>query len=319
MNQIIVENFDSHVEDGMAVYDSNGDKVGTVQQHDLTSGWLQTEKGVFFPKDRYIPFSAIDRIGPSGIYLSVTKDYVKEMYGQPPVVEVGVAADPAGAAAVGTVPSGYDGRRVVVDSSTISEALLRMENGLKVYDANGETVGRVYQYAAGSDWFVVEKGVFSPKDLYIPVTAVAYLDGDGVHLRVTKDVLKNAFVVRPTTVTAVVAEPVAAVVETVPSGDGSRRVVVDTDTISLAIDRLGRGPKVYDLEGKEIGRVYQYDPVGGWILVEKGFFVPNDLFIPVTAIAYLDDAGVHLRVTQSVLNDVFVVQPANVTFVAAAA
>jgi hypothetical protein len=39
----------------------------------------------------------------------------------------------------------------------------------------------------------------------------------------------------------------------------------------------------------------------------------------VTTIEYLDNDGVHLRVTKEVLKDAFVVQPASVTFVAAAA
>src|SRR5262249_45044613 len=161
----------------------------------LTNGWFETEKGILFLRDRYIPFSAIDRAGPSGIYLSVNKDYVKDMYGQPPFVNVDVVAAPAGPAAVGTVSSGYDGSRVVGDSTTISQAIDYMSNGLKVYDSNGDKVGRVYQYVPGSDWIAIEKGLFSTSDLYVPVTAVDYLDGEGAHLRVTKDVLRDAFVV----------------------------------------------------------------------------------------------------------------------------
>jgi hypothetical protein len=59
---------------------------------------------------------------------------------------------------VDTVSSGYAGSRTVVGSTTISLAIERMENGLKVYDASGEKVGRVCQYVAGSDWFVVKTG-----------------------------------------------------------------------------------------------------------------------------------------------------------------
>src|SRR5689334_23670503 len=90
MDEIIVGSFGSQIANGMTVYDANGDKIGTVQQYDLTNGWFQTEKGVLVPRDRYIPFSAIDRVGPSGIYLSVTKDYVEVMYDQPPFVDVDV-------------------------------------------------------------------------------------------------------------------------------------------------------------------------------------------------------------------------------------
>jgi hypothetical protein len=159
-----------------------------------------------FPRDRFIPFSAIDYLGPAGIYLSVTKEYVQEMYNQPPMVEVDLVAGPAGPAAVGTVQSGFDGNRVVVDSNTISVAIARLANGLKVYDANGEQIGRVYQYDPSSGWIAVQKGIISSSDLFIPVTAVDYLDGDGVYLRVTKEVLTHAFVVRPANVTFVTAE-----------------------------------------------------------------------------------------------------------------
>jgi hypothetical protein len=319
MAEIIVERFGSQIANGMDVYDVDGDKIGAVLEVDRTNGWFQTEKGIFFPRDRYIPFSAIDRIGPSGIYLTVTKDYVKDMYDQPPMVDVDVVAGPDGGAAVGTVHSGYDGSRVVVDSETISQVIKGLDNGLKVYDVYGTKVGRVYQYVPGSAWIVVEKGAFSSSDLYIPVTAINYLDGDGVHLRVSKDVLKDAFVVMPADLSVdVVAAPDGAVAVATVAGNDDSRLIIDSTTISLAMDRLGRGPKVYDAEGKEVGRVYQYDPAGGWMVVEKGTLFPKDLFIPVTAVAYLDADGVHLRVTKDVLKDAFVVQPANVTFIATA-
>ncbi|MDB5077326.1 MAG: hypothetical protein JWO42_3505 [Chloroflexi bacterium] len=318
MEEINVDNFGSQVAFGMAVHEANGEKIGTVQQVELTNGWFQTEKGALFPRDRYIPFSAIDRIGPSGIYLNVTKDYVKAMLEKPPSVNVDVVDGPAGATPVGTVTSGYDGSRVTVDDSTISQAIDRLANGLKVYDSNGETVGRVYQYVPGSNWIAVEKGAFSPNDLFIPVTAVEYVDYDGAHLRVSKDVLQNAFVVKPIMVdAAVVTGPGGAVaVDTASSGIDAGRLLVDSTTINLAITHLGKGPKVYDSVGEMVGRVYRYDPAGGWIDVEKGEISPKDLFVPVSTVEYLDKDGAHLRVTKDVLKDAFTVQPATVTFVA---
>jgi hypothetical protein len=193
----------SQIANGMAVYDSNGDKIGTVQQYDLASGWFQTEKGVLFPHDRYIPLSAVDRIGQTGIYLSVTKQHVTAMYDQPPTLDVDVVAGPAGAAVAGIVSSGYDSSRVIVDSTTLSHAIQRLADGLKVYDSKGEKLGRVQQYDPSTGWMTVEKGAFFPKDLFIPVTAVEYLDGEGAHLRVTKEVLQTTFVLKPVNVTFV--------------------------------------------------------------------------------------------------------------------
>ena len=315
MDKKIVDDTGSQIAIGMTVYDDNGDKIGAVHQYDRTRGWLQTEKGGMFPRGRHIPFSAIDRVGPSGIYLSVATDYVDAMYDRPPFVDVDVVTGPGGTSAVATVASGYDGSRVVVDGVTISQVIARLDNGLKVYDSIGEKLGRVYRYVADSTCVLVENGVFS-SDLYIPVTAIDYLDGEGVHLRVSKDVLKDAFAVRPADVPLyVVAGPAGAVV--VPSGYHGNRIVVDSTTVGPAMELMWKGPTVYDSGGQEVGRVDEYDPDSGWIVVEKGVLSPTDLFIPVTVIEYLDTDGVHLRVTRDVLKDAFAVRPANVRFLAA--
>jgi len=315
MNENVAKDVAGQIAIGMAVYDAGGSKIGAVLQFDAVNGWLQSEKGILFPRDRYIPFSAIDHISPTGIYLSVPKDYVKDMFDQAPLVDVEPGS--VGAAAKGTIRSGYDGSRVVVESTTISTAIERLADGLKVYDANGDKIGRVYQYIAGSDWIVVDRGPFS-SDCYIPVTVVNYLDADGVHLRVTKDVLKDTFTLKPGTITVDDARiPEASLAAgTVSTWHDGSRVVVDSATVSVAMDRMGRSPRVYDFDGEDVGSVCQYDAASGWIVVEKGTLVAKDHFIPVTAVDYLDEKGVHLRVTKDVLERAFVVKPASATFVA---
>jgi hypothetical protein len=117
---------------GKPVFDDAGRQIGTVQEYDLPSGWMQIEKGLFFPEDRYIPVSAISRIDPSGIYLSVSKDYVKDAYSRPPTVKLDVVAGPGGDTAVGTVASGYDGSRVDVNSLTINPRADALHGELQV-------------------------------------------------------------------------------------------------------------------------------------------------------------------------------------------
>src|SRR5688572_12747036 len=59
---------------GDDVVAADGDKVGTLA--DLQAGYLIVEKGFFFPKDYYIPSSAVTTYDDAEgkIYLSVTKD-----------------------------------------------------------------------------------------------------------------------------------------------------------------------------------------------------------------------------------------------------
>jgi uncharacterized protein (TIGR02271 family) len=57
---------------GATVYGADGDKVGTVAT--LDGAYVVVEKGFFFPKDYYIPVSAISETSADAVYLSVTKD-----------------------------------------------------------------------------------------------------------------------------------------------------------------------------------------------------------------------------------------------------
>src|SRR5688572_9292175 len=57
---------------GMTVYGSDGEKVGTIQE--IFGDYIVVEKGFFFPKDYYIPASAIASAAGDDVYLTVTKD-----------------------------------------------------------------------------------------------------------------------------------------------------------------------------------------------------------------------------------------------------
>jgi len=57
---------------GTTVYGSDGEKVGSVATYG--NSYVVVEKGFFFPKDYYIPMSAISETTADGVYLTVTKD-----------------------------------------------------------------------------------------------------------------------------------------------------------------------------------------------------------------------------------------------------
>jgi uncharacterized protein (TIGR02271 family) len=67
-----LQDWRSTLTDGMSVYGSDGDKVGTIVS--VGPSYVVVEKGFFFPTDYYIPFSAIASQSENGIYLNVTKD-----------------------------------------------------------------------------------------------------------------------------------------------------------------------------------------------------------------------------------------------------
>lgn len=75
------------------------------------------------------------------------------------------------------------------DMGDVSNA--QLVNGTPVYDSNDDKVGDVSQYQPGDGYFIMTKGFFFPKDLYVPMNAITRATTDGVYLNLTKDQIKN--------------------------------------------------------------------------------------------------------------------------------
>src|SRR6185437_16826044 len=80
-----MQNTMDEIPTGATVYDSAGDKVGTVAGYDAQAGYFLVEKGWLFVKDIYIPTSAITRADTEAVYVSLLKDDLKQdIYANPP-------------------------------------------------------------------------------------------------------------------------------------------------------------------------------------------------------------------------------------------
>jgi hypothetical protein len=176
--------------DGMDIYDWDGTKIGKVSRYDKKLGYFQTEGT--FSGPRYIPISAVERVGPSGAYLNVPSATVKELYQHmPPVTpDVNAAGKLTGSA---KVPSGYTGRPVPLDAEGLQLVREKITQGSKVFDAEGKKVGAVQAYDRESGYMRIEKGEVFTKDIFLPVTAISYLDDTGIHLSEAKDNIMNHF------------------------------------------------------------------------------------------------------------------------------
>ena len=64
------------IEHGWDVYGADGEKVGDVQE--VREGYFVASKGLLFPHEHYIPFSAITRVEHDRVYLNVTKDQIED-------------------------------------------------------------------------------------------------------------------------------------------------------------------------------------------------------------------------------------------------
>lgn len=64
--------------EGMPVYSSDNQKVGKVIR--LMASGFEIEKGFFFPKDYLVSFNDVLRVDKGDIYLSLTKDQLKDTW-----------------------------------------------------------------------------------------------------------------------------------------------------------------------------------------------------------------------------------------------
>ena len=76
---------DQQIMAGTPVYDVHGDKVGEVSSIGQMRSALVVQKGFFFPKDLFIPLSAISGRKADGVYLNLTKsDINSQEWDKPP-------------------------------------------------------------------------------------------------------------------------------------------------------------------------------------------------------------------------------------------
>lgn len=76
--------------EGTLVYDSNGDKVGTLSAFDPQGNYLVVEKGLLFPHELYVPVNAVSSNDANGIQLNLTKSDLKdERYKVEPALNAG--------------------------------------------------------------------------------------------------------------------------------------------------------------------------------------------------------------------------------------
>jgi len=73
-----------------------------------------------------------------------------------------------------------------------TSGILSIPAGATVYDVSGEKLGKVSGGIALGDYFRLEKGLLFPHEYYVPKSAIARIDADGVYLSVTRDEMKNS-------------------------------------------------------------------------------------------------------------------------------
>ena len=108
----------------------------------------------------------------------------------------------------------------------------QIETGTSVYGRDGEKIGEVAGTA--DSYFIIEKGFIFTTDVYVPMSAVSGVDGDGVRLSLTKQEVENEdWSSMPT-------ETQASMTDQDTLERSEERLTVDTQTQQAGTARVGR-------------------------------------------------------------------------------
>lgn len=73
------------IADGMTVYGSDGDKLGTVRNYNPQAGYLDIQKGWLFHKDFYVGTATVVSVDEDGLTVELTKqDLEDDRFSSPP-------------------------------------------------------------------------------------------------------------------------------------------------------------------------------------------------------------------------------------------
>jgi hypothetical protein len=193
MARTITEDLDQAVKPGAALYDSDGFKVGYVDVADRTNGWMMVGAGELELKSLYVPYRLVTSADEREIYVSVTKEDLRNDYAKRPPRSTTVAQVEGKTIATTTEPSGYDGRPAFVREVNIDKVRHKVALGQQVWTSDETDVGTVKQFDATTGYMLVEKGVFSKHDFLLPISIVESVErGAGeIELVASKDDLER--------------------------------------------------------------------------------------------------------------------------------
>lgn len=201
----------------------------------------------------------------------------------------------------------------------------RIAPGQAVYDKMGSRVGEVSSVIRQTGYFTVDMTPFSKEegprprtDLYAPFSLITSIDLHELFLSVTTDELQREFAHWPARTVVVEGAPGSEVAVTTESnGYDGTPIVVERVPIGALRNRISVGDRVSTADYVDLGTIKQYDPLTGWMLVEK--HLPpekHDLMIPLSVVAQVDDSAheVRLVTSQADLQRMQHLEPANVVF-----
>ena len=83
----------------------------------------------------------------------------------------------------------------------------------------------------------------------------------------------------------------------------------DAEELRTLRDQIHEHTIVFDEFDERVGTGEAYDPKTGYLRLDVGRLAPKPVFLPATAVSYLDDQGIHLSVGKDSMASLYTVIP----------
>jgi hypothetical protein len=208
----ITEDVAGNIVLGQTIFDNAGARVGSVDDVDRHTGWITAETNPFSDKDLYIPFKLVTSIDPHELYLSQSREKLRQDYSNPPVRNTHVETILGENIATTLQPSGYDGSPLVVDEANVDKIRKRVTVGDLVLTSDQVDLGTIKRYDGATGWMMIGKGLQARNDLMVPISVVSHVDRDvaEVYLATSRADLRGMQHLEPVDVVFVDTKPVVA-------------------------------------------------------------------------------------------------------------
>jgi hypothetical protein len=177
----------------------------------------------------------------------------------------------------------------------------QLVEGIEVLDVDGAKVGTVVRVDKVLGYFET-LGTFSgPR--YVPFFAIERIEPSLVRLNVMKSVVSHVYNHMPAIRPELTSGEKLIGGGTVASGYTGRAVPLDADALRAANEEAFIGATVLDVDDKNLGSIRAFDAETGYMRIEKDGFTVEDLFLPVTSVAFVDERGIHLSEAKETLRN----------------
>jgi hypothetical protein len=159
----------------------------------------------------------------------------------------------------------------------------------KVFDSGNAKVGEVTDFDLITGWVTITPTLLSRKHYHVPVTLITHIDPHELFLGATEEDLKRDYATPPARTTSVVGQgPGQTAVTVQPSGYSGDAVVVQQARVDELRTELRTHFRVFTSDGLDLGKVREYDPTTGLMMLNKGPFSKHDIVVPISVVESVD-------------------------------